>query len=56
VREAVDLAMSGHWEEAATANRLVVAASPNDIDAFDGQGKSQLGLRGSIAARAAFQH
>jgi hypothetical protein len=55
-REAVDLAMNGRWEEAAAVNRLVIAASPSDVEAFNRLGKSLLELGDPVAAREAFQH
>lgn len=39
-REAVDLAMESRWEEAAKKNRLILAAYPQDVDAYNRLGRA----------------
>ena len=55
-RAAVELAMSGRWEEAAEVNREMISVAPSDLDAYNRLGKALLELGDTQAARAAFEH
>ena len=42
--QAIELALEGKWEEAATLNRSIVQAAPTDVDAWNRLGKALLEL------------
>ena len=52
--QAIQLAMQGRWEEAATVNRTLVGVFPNDVDAYNRLGKALTELGRYSEAREAY--
>lgn len=53
-KEAVDLAMGSRWEDAALKNRSILAAFPNDVDAFNRLGRALSEMGSYAEARDAY--
>ena len=53
-KEAIGLAMENRWEEAVEVNRSIVAAFPDDVEAFNRLGKAHVELGQYDEARIAF--
>jgi len=53
-QQAIQLAMQGQWEEAATVNRAIIAVFPNDVDAYNRLGKALTELGRYSEAREAY--
>jgi len=43
-KQAIDLAMSGRWQEAVDANQSLIEDFPNDVDAYNRLGRAYLEL------------
>ena len=52
--QAIQLAMQGHWEEAAKVNRVIIDVFPNDVDAYNRLGKACTELGRYADARDAY--
>ena len=52
--QAIQLAMQGHWEEAAAVNRALIAVFPNDVDTYNRLGKALTELGRYTDARDAY--
>jgi len=52
--QAIQLAMQGHWEEAAKVNRVIIDVFPNDVDAYNRLGKACTELGRYQDAREAY--
>jgi hypothetical protein len=52
--QAIQLAMQGHWEEAASVNRIIIDVFPNDVDAYNRLGKALTELGRYAEAREAY--
>ena len=55
-REAIALALEGHWEEAVEVNRDVLRVFPDDADALNRLGKAFMELGRYSSARSAFEN
>lgn len=53
-QQAIQLAMQGQWQEAAAVNRAIIAAFPNDVDAYNRLGKALTELGHYSEAREAY--
>jgi tetratricopeptide (TPR) repeat protein len=53
-KEAIDLALKGHWDKAADANREILSLFPNDVEALNRLGKALMELGRYDEARVAF--
>ncbi len=54
-KQAVALAMQGHWREAVTANQAILEEFPNDIDACNRLGRAYMELGEYALARQSYQ-
>ncbi len=54
-RQAIALAMQGHWREAITANKGILENFPNDVDAYNRLGRAYMELGEYALARQAYQ-
>ncbi len=53
-KEAVGLAMGSHWAEAAEKNRTILAAFPNDVDAYNRLGRALVEMGSYAEGRDAY--
>jgi hypothetical protein len=53
-QQAIQLAMQGQWQEAATVNEAIIAVFPNDVDAYNRLGKALTELGRYSEARQAY--
>jgi tetratricopeptide (TPR) repeat protein len=54
-RQAIDLAVAGKWREAITVNQEIVAAFPNEVDAYNRLGRAYMETGVYSQARVAYQ-
>ncbi len=54
-KEAIALAMEGHWKEAAEANKSIIQKFPGDVDAYNRLGRAYMELGAYAQAREAYK-
>lgn len=54
-KQAIDLAMQGHWREAVAANKLIIEDFPRDVDACNRLGRAYMELGEYTQAREAYR-
>ena len=54
-KQAISLAMEGHWEQAVQVNQAIIEKFPNDVDAHNRLGKAYLEMGNYAQAKATYQ-
>ena len=54
-KQAIDLAMQGHWREAVAANRAILEDFPNDVEAWNRLGRAHMELGKYQPSREAYR-
>ena len=54
-KQAISLAMEGHWQQAVQVNQAIIEKFPNDVDAYNRLGKAYLEMGEYAQAKATYQ-
>ena len=54
-KQAIDLAMQGRWQEAATVNQGLLESFPDDVDAYNRLGRAYMELGEYLQAKGAYE-